>query len=334
MQKVQSWAQDPKTKEDLRQFKLRAKNQGGKWSMAIFRFMFIVSLSYVILYPIIILLSRTFRPVEDMNNPNIVWIPINYTLDNFRIVMERMNFWPSLWSTLTTVTVSTVLTVIACGLTGYGLARYRLKLNKLYIVLVALTIIVPLSVIVSPLMQILQNLTFLGIGDTFGYLYAGHPAGLRVYNTPWVFYLPAMLGVGIRGGLFILVFYQFFRGMPKELENAARIDGCGELGTLVRVMAPNAGAPALVTTILGFVWYWSDYHYGLYMFTDQVMLSNKVAIIRDTIRSFTVGERATNEGGSVYAFSACLLFIIPPLILYIIAQRFFMQSVERTGITG
>lgn len=335
MQKLKTWATDPEHKEDRHQFKLRAKRFGSKWATSLFRFVFLMCMAYVILYPILILMSRSFRPAEDMFNPNIVWLPLSYTLENFTEAINMMKFWPTLWKTLEIVTISTLLTIAAAAVTGYGLARYRLKLGKLYMVLVVLTIIVPYIVLLLPTMEVMKSISFLGLGDTLGRLYTGEAIGLRIYNTSWVFYMPAMLGVGLRGGLFILVFYQFFRGMPKELENAARIDGCGEMKTFLRVMLPNAGAPMLVTAILSFVWYWTDYYVGQYMFTDVVMLSNKVAMIRQSINtSIGSGNRNTSEAGSVIAFSACLLFIVPPLLLYLVAQRFFMRSVERSGIVG
>jgi len=290
----------------------------------------------VILYPILILMSRAFRPAEDMFNPNIIWLPITYTLENFRIVMNRMEFWDAMWSTLRIVTISSLLMVASCAVTGYGLARYRLRMQKIYMLLVVLSVIVPFMVILVPYMDVMRNVNFLGLGNTLGYLYSGVQRGLTLFDSEWVYYVPAMLGVGLRSGLFILLYYQFFRSMPKELESAARIDGCGEMTTFLRVMLPNAGAPMLVTAILSFVWYWSDFYLGQFMFSgNMAMMSNRLSIIRQTIYTTNpMGERATAEGGSVLAFAAALLFIIPPLLLYIVAQRFFMRSVERSGIVG
>jgi len=344
MRKLRDWITDPLAKEDRRQLKLRAKRFGGKWTVSLFRFAFLVCMGYVILYPIIILITRSFRPSEDMLNPSIVWLPLRYTTENFKTVMQKMNFMPSLIKTLTIVTISTIFTIFSCAVTGYGLARYRLRLGKIYMLLVILSIIVPFIVILLPYMESMKNVSFLPYldfrGTMFGgplitEMYTGEQYGMRLYDTVWSFYLPAALGVGLRGGLFVLVYYQFFRGMPKELENAARIDGCGEVTTFVRVMLPNAGAPMLVTAILSFVWYWTDYLYGQYLFNSEVLLSNKLAIVGQTINtSLGMGNLNKSEETSVLSFSACLLFILPPLNLYLIAQLFFMHSVKRSGIVG
>ena len=303
--------------------------------MALFRFAFLVCMAYVILYPVLILLSRAFRPMEDMYNPAIVWLPITFTLENFTMVMQRLEFWDTLLTTLQVVFFSTVLTVASCAVTGYGLARYRLRLGKIYMLLVVLSIIVPFVVILVPYIEATRNIHFLWLGETLGFMYSGVSRGLTLFGTPWVYYMPAMLGAGLRSGLFILLFYQFFRSMPKELESAARIDGCGEMKTFLRVMLPNAGAPMLVTAILSFVWYWSDFYIGQFLFTEPIMMSNRLAMVRASIYTAGLGgDRPGGEGISVLIFAAALLFIIPPLLLYIVAQRFFMRSVERTGIVG
>ena len=104
----------------------------------------------------------------------------------------------------------------------------------------------------------MTNFNMFGVADILSVL-SGHDVKINLTNTPWVMYLPAILGMGLRSGLFIYMFRQFFRNIPKELEEAAIIDGCGPYRTFLRVMVPNAGAIFLTAFLFSLVWYWNEY---------------------------------------------------------------------------
>lgn len=95
---------------------------------------------------------------------------------------------------------------------------------------------------------------------------------MNILDSVWAFYLPAICGFGVRSGILIFIFIQFYRGLPKELEDAAYIDGCGPLRTFLRIMLPNA-LPALITVLLfSVVWYWNDYQYaGMFLVDNQTL---------------------------------------------------------------
>ena len=135
------------------------------------------------------------------------------------------------------------------------------------------------------------------------------------------------------------MFYQTFRGLPKELEDAARIDGCNEGMVFLKVMLPNAGAPYLVTLILSLVWYWNDTVYGSILMRGTQLLAVRMGDLKNIINASFGGLQMYNIetngiSETVIYFAAALLFILPPLVMYLIAQKFFMQSVERSGIVG
>jgi len=158
---------------------------------------------------------------------------------------------------------------------------------------------------------------------------------LNLTNTEWSYYVTAALASGLRSGLFIVVFMNFFKGMPKELEDAARVDGCSELRTFVQVMIPNAGAPFLVVTLFSIVWYWNDYYFAQMMMSGRTMLSTKISVVKRIVSQIDyIPKSESGLGETVVVFAAAMLFIIPPLVLYLYLQKYFVQSIERTGIVG
>ena len=151
-------------------------------------------------------------------------------------------------------------------------------------------------------------------------------------NTYWPFILLSLTGNGLRNGLFIFIMRQFFRGMPRELEDAAYVDGAGALKTFSAVMLPGA-IPALVIVFLfSFVWQWNDYFYsGMLMSNSKIL-----PVMLDKLAMATVGTdvEAHMHYVSLINNAGSLLFMAPLLVLYVFMQRYFVESIERTGLVG
>ena len=181
-----------------------------------FRFLILFGLCFVILYPLIFMLSTAFRPNEQMNDPSVVWIPKSFTLDNIKDVWGVMKFEDTVVNTVILNLVASVLQVITCSITGYGFARFKFKGKGILFGIVVLMIIVPPQITTIPLY--LQYAYFkpawLAKVFTLG-------KSTSLINSGWTMYLPALFANGLRAGLFIFIFRQFFRGLPKELEDAA-----------------------------------------------------------------------------------------------------------------
>ena len=150
-------------------------------------------------------------------------------------------------------------------------------------------------------------------------------------------YLPAATGNGIRSGLMILIFIQFFRGMPKELEDAAYLDGCSPFGTFLRVMMPNALSSLLTVFLFSVVFYWNDYYVSSTFFTNNktvsLMLKNlssqlSLMLFNDATVQISAREQI------VWMEAGCLISIMPILIMYIFLQKYFTEGIERSGIVG
>lgn len=312
------------------------KRWAGEASSAVwkvFRFFLLAGLCFILLYPLIYMVSMAFRPWQEFADPVVVWVPRSYTLENFVFAVDLMDLPESFLVTLTIATVSSLLQIVSCALAGYGFARFSFKFRGVLFACVLFTIIVPPQTYIIPLYLQFRFFDFFGLGSVIG-LVTGLDVSVNLLNTPMTFFLPAALGSGIRSGLFIYIFTQFFRGMPRELEDAAHIDGCGFSQTFVWVFVPNSVPAFLTVFFFSFVWYWNDYFFSSMFFSSINTMSTKLAQFGSAVImlandptmnpfKFLVGEQA-----------AALLTIGPVLIMYIFLQRHFTESVERTGIVG
>lgn len=309
----------------------------------IFRYAFIIGMAYVLLYPVLIMLTRAIRPAEDMTNPSVVWIPSGITWQNMQWAWQMLEYPFTTLFTSRIVLISTLLSLVSCSMAGYALARYRMKLGGLCMGLAILTIVVPMQTYIIPLFTSMRYFSPLSISTAIHWAlnllpFVDFPLDsitLNLTNTEWSYYVTAALASGLRSGLFIVVFMNFFKGMPKELEDAARVDGCSEARTFVQVMIPNAGAPFLVVTLFSIVWYWNDYYFAQMMMSGRTMLSTKISVVKRIVSQITyIPKSESGLGETVVVFAAAMLFIIPPLVLYLYLQKYFVQSIERTGIVG
>lgn len=304
--------------------------------IAIFRTAFFLGMAYVLLFPLLVMLSRSLRPISDMYNPGIVWIPSGITFENFKFAIDALDYDVSLFFSLRIVLISTVLTVVSCSMAGYALGRYSFKGNKLLLGMAVLTFIVPMQTYIIPLFFQLKYFDFFGIGSLVG-LFADNAVTVNVTNSEWAYYLMNGLGVGFHAGVFILLFWMVYGNLPKELEDAARIDGASEARIFLQIMSPNASSAFLVTIVMSMVWNWNEYFFPTILFQSNQFLSTKLSLIRDlAVGAGAAGGVTFSDslGETVIMYAGACLFILPMLLMYMFAQKFFMQSIENTGITG
>ncbi len=305
------------------------KRKVGSFVFKLFRFLFIFGLCYLFLFPLLYIVTTAFQDPAAANDPTVVYIPKALSLVGLKGAWTSLKFSDSALLTLIITVFGTAASIVSCAMVGYGFARFNFPLKNVAFVLVLLTIIVPVQIIVSANYLNYWFFDFGGILKMFGIT-------LNLLNSPWVFVLPAIFATGLRNGLFIFIFRQFFAGQPKDLEEAARIDGCGPFKTFARIMVPLA-TPAFVTVLLfSIVWHWNEYYSSAIYFTTAIkpiscMLSN----LRDAI---TMGGLASGYSSTYqvrsFLMAGTLLSILPPLVLYIFTQRFFTESIERTGLVG
>ena len=275
----------------------------------IVRLVILLGLCYIILYPFFVKIMNSFKLVDDFLDPTVRFIPTEFTLENIETVMAQMDYWPTLLNTSLSSVALGLIQMIVSALIGYGLARFKFKGNNLLFFVVILTLIVPPQTILVPLFMKFRF--FMGF--------------LNLVETSWPMVILSATGLGLKNGLYIFLFRQIFKNMPKELEEAAYLDGCGAFKTFVRIMLPSATSMMVTVFLLSFSWLWTDTTYSSLFLTDFPVLSNVVN---------TIGVSGIPIMAANYKSIAALLSILPIALLYIFAQRLFVQSIDRAGLVG
>ena len=305
-------------------------NKLSTWSWKIARFILILGLSFVIIYPILQKISTAFKHQTDLYSPIVVWIPETFTLDNFRSAMSILKYGDTLLNTFVLSATTAILTTASCALAGYAFARLKFKGSGILFFGVILTIVVPPTTILIPMYMNLREFTLGGIIP----LFTG--SSINLLNSYWPFILTSITGTSLRAGLYIFIFNQFFRGLPKALEEAAYMDGANVVKTFFMVMLPNAKSAMVTVLLFSFVWQWNDSFFTTTYLTSANVMATKLSSLPYNLKTFL-----DSSGGSVDPFylsmvqdTGILLAIAPLIILYLFVQKQFVESVERTGIVG
>ena len=290
----------------------------------IIRTILIIGISYIILFPVLSKLSSAIMAEQDLYDRTVKWIPRHFTLENIRFVWETMNYPIAFFNSLKVSLGVSILQLISSTLIGYGLARYKFKGRGILFALVIFMLLVPPQVIMIPMYL---NFRFFNI---FG-LIPGE--GLNLLNSFWPFFFLSITGTGLRSGLFIYIMRQYFRGMPRALEEAAYVDGAGQLRTFIYVMLPGTVPVLVIVFLFSFVWQWNDdYLVNIFMKNKNLLatnLSNLIILVTGGTQSEISGQYM-----SMLQNTGSLLFMAPLLVLYAFMQRHFIESVERTGLVG
>ena len=242
-----------------------------------------------------------------------------------------MDFWNTLGNTLFINIGCSILQVITCALTGYGFGRFNFKGKSIFFFVVILMILMPSQIILIPQYMFFRYFNPLWVYHAITGNY------INLINSPLTMYLPALTANGIRAGLFIFLFRQAFRGLPKELEDAAYLDGCSPLKTFVSIMVPNAGSTFLTVFLLSVVWYWNDYYVASAFFTNKKTISLVLKNLDGTLNIAIFNNANANISARekiVWLEAACLISITPMLILYACLQKHFTEGIERSGLVG
>jgi len=299
-----------------------------------FRALLLFGLCFLILQPLLDKLSVSFMEQQDLYDGTVISIPRHFTLDNYRLSGRLLEYWPSFFQTLGIVVVSSFLQITACALAAYGFARFSFPLKNFWFLCVMLIIVVPPQTIMSSLYL---NFHFFDVFGIFR-LFTGKP--LNLLNSVAGYWLLSATGMGLKSGLYIFMLRQYFRGVPRELEEAAWVDGCGRLKTFVRIMLPDASPMITSCFLFSFVWQWTDSFYSTLFLTNYKMLSSGLGGLASRFAQWwTVINGGTVSGtiapvGYTQAMLATgmLMFLAPLIVLYLLAQRAFVESLSQTGI--
>ncbi|WP_346729178.1 carbohydrate ABC transporter permease [Lederbergia citrea] len=277
----------------------------------------LIGIGFVYLYPLIYMGVYSIKNLDDILNPLVNWIPTKFYLGNYTKANEVLNFFPVLMETLYVTVLPSLAQTALAAVVGYGLARFDFRGKNIIFVLVMATFIIPPQVTLIPRYIFFNELNLLGSLNAF--------------------MLPALTGQGINSAIFILIFYQFFRMMPKSLEEAAQIDGAGHLRIFFTIAIPMAVPAIIISFLFSFVWYWNEtylasIYFGNELTTLPLQLQKFVATYQ---KMFPAGmELSGNQINEGIKMAGTLLSILPLLVVYFITQRWFVEGVDRSGITG
>lgn len=304
----------------MRRFLMGSKDQRGFLEQFVI-YALLICIGFIYLYPILYMVSSSFMSLDDLLDSSIKWLPSSFSLSNYLQAAKSMSFGRSLWQSIVIAGVPTLCNLVSCSLIGYGLARFDFRGKKVVFGIIILTFVLPSQVTMIPTYVLYNKMGILG--------------------TIWSFILPSLLGMGINAPIFILIFWQFFRQIPKVLIEASKIDGAGYFKSFLRVALPSA-KPAFITVgLFSFVWYWNEsYLTELYVhgvMTDSGWTTLVIQLDNFASNFSSYATTATNAATSLnesISMAGTMLSILPLLLLYFVLQRHFVESIDRAGITG
>lgn len=285
----------------------------------IYFLLFIIGFTFI--YPLLYMFSISLMSNVDLVDNTIHWIPSGFNLSNFQLVIRAMKIPSSYFTTIFVAGSSTLAVAIASAFVGYGLARFNFRFKFVIFAFMLFTYIMPKTLFFIPTYQIYTT--------------------LKIKGTLWSILIPALTGQGIQGAFFILIFYQFFKMIPKQIEEAAKIDGANALQTFYKIAIPMVVPAFIITFVYCFSLYWNEtfllgaYLDGKYITVNMhlnnlqnsywTLISNAgIDVSRDPNASFTEAK----------LFAGTLLTILPMMVVYLIAQKWFLESIDKSGLAG
>ncbi|MBQ8281151.1 MAG: carbohydrate ABC transporter permease [Lachnospiraceae bacterium] len=307
--------------------KLRLMKSVKNVIMMIFRVIVLIGISYVILSPLIEIVSNAFFSDSDATDPMVFVIPKAPTLVKFTSVISVMKYWKILGFTMLNDILLMALQVLVCSMVGYGFARFNFPLKKVLFALVVVMIVIPMHAIMLPIYIVFRDFDIFGIIGMIN----GTGEGINMMKSVTPLYLMTVLGCGLNSGIYIYIFNQFFRGLPKEIEEAAFVDGAGAYYTYFRIMLVNAMPSVITVAVFSLVWQYNDYFYTK-LFQISNWMSMKIATVYQQVAMVYELESPTII--QLYLNAGIVLDLLPVLLIYIFLQKYFVEGVERSGIVG
>lgn len=304
-------------KSKLRRILLGKKGEKGLLR-SVLLYALLICIGFVFLYPFLYMFINSFMSPEDLMNPAVSWIPSSLYLENYRKAFQTLDFGRSFWNSLYISLISAILQTAVAAVTGYGLARFQVKAKGVIMILILATFVLPVETLLIPRYVMFNSYHLLG--------------------TPLPTWISALTGQGLRSAVFILVFQQIFNSYPVSLDEAAELDGAGKYKVFVRIAIPIAKPGIVLSMLFSFVWYWNETRQsGLFFGENIKTLPMKLGSFAASYAELYGSAGATDTAMSIneaVTLAGTMLSCLPVLIMFIILQRQFVESIEKSGITG
>ena len=257
-------------------------------------------LAVLMLIPLIWMLITSFQTLNETRHFPPILVPSSIQWQNYTEVLQRAPFARWFLNTLVVTVVVVAGNLLFCSLAGYAFARIKFFGRDVVFILVLATLMIPFQVVMIPTFLIVRKL---GLIDTLGALIVPNLAGAF--------------------GIFLL--RQFFRSLPIELEEAARIDGASRLGVLFKIVLPLSGPVLATVAVITFLWTWNDFLWPLITIYNPDNMTLQLGL------TTFQGAHQTNTH---LLMAANVMSVIPVLLLFFVAQRFFIRGIATSGLKG
>jgi multiple sugar transport system permease protein len=292
------------TTETLRTAVVRRRTATFGWTRIrpVLTHLALAAAALVMLYPVLWMVVSSLRPGNEIfREPSLLIKDLE--ISNYRVGWNALTepFTRYLLNSAVVVFGAVLGNLVSCSMAAYAFARLEFTGKKFWFSIMLVTIMLPIHVVIVP-----QYILF----SQAGWI-----------NTFLPLIVPKFLATD---AFFVFLMVQFIRGIPRELDEAARIDGCGRAGIFLRVILPLMVPALATTTIFTFIWTWNDFFSQLIYLTDPKMYTVPVAL-----RSFVDATASTNWG-SVFAMS--VVSLVPVFLAFLLGQRFLIKGIATTGI--
>ena len=302
----------------------------------IFRLVLLLGISYVIILPFITKIASSFMSMEDFADVTVKLIPRYPSLDIYRRIIFEHGYLTALFNTTLLSVSCALIQMFVCCMIGYGLAKYKFKGSQIIFALVIFTMVVPHDTLRLSMFMEFRYFDLFGIlsllgGEVFEGFKILPISSITLTNTFAPLYILSVAGLAFKNGLYIFMMRQFFRGVPDELEESAYIDGSSIFNTFLKIVLPSSKPMMITIFLFAFSWQWTDNFYTNVFFTT----TSKITLMPDIIGVTSVGTTGVAGLYNAAITSTCgLLIILPLIIVYLFCQRYLVQGIERSGITG
>lgn len=290
------------------------------------RYMVLTVIAFVFIYPILNMLVLSISSSKDLMDVTVKWWPTSVTTQHLQHAAQALNYKSNVWMTIFLVSVCAVLQTNVTSLVGFGFARYNFPGKRLLMGLMLLSYLLPSQATALSNYVLFQELA---LSD----------------GTIKPFVITCLLGQGMNSGLCILIFYSFHKQTHRSLLEAAEIDGASTLRTYLSIALPMAFAGIIIVSVFTVIWYWNDlYTVETYIGYRNLTYDNEnnlTTLMMQLARFDTAYEiRANNAINSpdklnqAKKMAAVLLTIAPLLLMYAVVQRWFVKSIDASGLTG
>lgn len=277
----------------------------------------LLGIGFVYIYPLIYMVVSSMMDSTDLVNPTVRWVPSTFYIGNYKVAFKVLEAGKSMGTSVLMAGIPAIFQTTSCAIIGYGFARFEFPLKKMWMVLLIAAFLIPVQVTMVPKYMLFD--------------------AYKMINTPLPSILPALLGQGIKGSIFVLIFFQFFRSYPIVLDEAAEIDGAGKFTTFFKIALPMSIPAIVIAFLFSFVWYWNEtYLAGLFFGKSIQTLPMKLQSFVDSYnRLFPTSDGSTlNRLNESIRMAGTLITITPLLVMYLLLEKQFVESVDKSGITG